>query len=146
MLSHSTDCLTTTEMEEYEREEGEYSCLGSTDGSEGEDGMEKELTKDKSVQEEDSGGNVCEGESADSAGEGEPGSGYSISGDEGSSADDDEDSKLRALLHQVGRPYAGYSSRGDAMRYNSRDQGKKKTRNYICTFSPQWGIQRHSRE
>ena len=126
MLSHSTDCLTTTEMEEYEREVGEYSCLGSTDGSESEDGMEKELIKDESMRQEDEGSNSGEGENEDSTGEGEPGSGHSISGDEGSSADDDEDSKLRALLHQVGRPYAGYSSGVDAMGYNSRNREKGK--------------------
>ncbi|KAF8419323.1 hypothetical protein EV426DRAFT_615873 [Tirmania nivea] len=125
MLSHSADCLMTTEMEEYEREEGDYSCLGSTDGSESEDGMEKELIKEESVQAEDEGMNVGGGENEDSAGEGEPACGYSLSSDEGSSVDDDEDSKLRALLHRVGRPYAGYSSGGDAMRYNSRDQGGK---------------------
>jgi len=124
MPSHSTECLTTTEMEEYEREAGEYSYLGST-GSESEDETKKMLFRDESVQEEDGGGNVGE-ESGDSVGEGEPGSGYSISSDEGSSADDDEDSKLRALLQQIWRPYAGYSSGGEDIGYDPRSQRRKK--------------------
>lgn len=122
MSSQSRELLTTTEMEEYERDDGEYSYLSSSDGNVSEDEIGKEEVKYANVTEE----NEKVDEIDHSEGEGEPGSGYSSNLDDGSSADDDEDSKLKTLLHQVGRTYVGYSNGGKMGKYMTRNHDGRK--------------------
>lgn len=94
-------------MEEYERFNELPSYIGSIDVSESGNRVGSEIDENRS-------GYAVHNDDTDNAEGGEncsdPESGCSSSGDEGSSADDDEDSKLRALLHQVGRTYVGYST------------------------------------
>lgn len=108
MLASSSECLTTTEMEEYERDDELPFYIGSTDDSESSDQVESENMFRHIVYCDDT-----DDDKDDENCHGNPGNGYSSSGDEGSGADDDEDSKLRALLHQVGRTYVGYSASRD---------------------------------
>ena len=87
-------------MDEYEREDGVFPSIDGSDGSESGDGGEQDMGEDR-FRKEKNHVDTSDGES-----EGNPGSGYESGG---SSVDDDEDSKLRALLHQVGRTYVGYA-------------------------------------
>ena len=127
-------------MEEYERDDSEYSNMGSTDSSEGEDGVDKSIRDENNDGELDINGDESDDSSENGRGddgEGEPGSGDSSNGDEESSADDDEDSKLRALLHQVGRTYQGYCNSEKVIRYRMRRTQKKKQQHSMSRTTAQ---------
>ncbi|KAF8462893.1 hypothetical protein BDZ91DRAFT_796675 [Kalaharituber pfeilii] len=118
-LSKSSACLTTTEMEECEEEDGGLRIGNSTDVTKSDDGAELETSDSETEEEDNKKGDEDEDEQdIDSEN----------NGDDGSSADDDEDSKLRALLHQVGKCYIGYGETGNAPSAKSRfRQGRRKS-------------------
>ena len=145
MLASSSENLTTTEMEEYERDDELPSYIGSSDGSESSDRVESEIDEDKTGHAVDVDSDDTDGDIGDHC-HSDPGSGYSSSGGGGGSADDDEDSKLRALLHQVGRTYVGYNTGRDVssarrrLASNQRKEVEETRRQNTYTASPPMGL------